>query len=148
MPLEAATYVNDLVITNPASGDQRSEGDDHLRLVKTVLKATLPGLAGVVWRSQAKSGTYTLAQTDNMSVIAASGTLTLNLPAVAGVPGLTVLINSWGGVTTIDPNGAETVNSLVTVDVPLGSFGLLWTDGVNWSFFQWPKPLLVSLQTW
>lgn len=42
MGLESATYVNDLVTTNPAAGDQRSQGDDHLRLIKAALKATFP----------------------------------------------------------------------------------------------------------
>jgi hypothetical protein len=40
MPLESATYVNDLVTTNPTGSDQKSEGDDHIRLLKTALKAT------------------------------------------------------------------------------------------------------------
>jgi hypothetical protein len=42
MALETGTYVNDLVITNPPSGDPKSQGDDHLRLIKTVLKNTFP----------------------------------------------------------------------------------------------------------
>lgn len=45
MGLEAATFVNDLVTTNPVAGDNVSQGDDHLRLVKAVLKSTFPNLA-------------------------------------------------------------------------------------------------------
>jgi hypothetical protein len=43
MGLEAATYIQDLVSTNPAAGDDVSVGDDHIRLLKTVLKTTFPG---------------------------------------------------------------------------------------------------------
>ena len=38
MALESANYLNGLVDTNPASTDQVSQGDDHLRLIKKVLK--------------------------------------------------------------------------------------------------------------
>jgi len=44
VPLETATYSNDLVITNPAGSDSMNAGDDHIRLVKSVLKNTFPGL--------------------------------------------------------------------------------------------------------
>jgi len=42
MALESATYVSGLVTTNPSGSDSISQGDDHLRLIKTVLKNTLP----------------------------------------------------------------------------------------------------------
>ena len=42
MALESATYISGLVSTNPSGSDSISQGDDHLRLIKTVLKNTLP----------------------------------------------------------------------------------------------------------
>ena len=44
MALESATYIDELVTTNPVAGDNVSQGDDHLRLIKSVLKAQFPGL--------------------------------------------------------------------------------------------------------
>jgi hypothetical protein len=41
--LETATTLAGLVITSPTTGDQVSQADDHLRLLKTVLKAQFPG---------------------------------------------------------------------------------------------------------
>jgi hypothetical protein len=38
MSLESATYVGDLVKTNPTGTDPKSQGDDHLRLIKAVLQ--------------------------------------------------------------------------------------------------------------
>lgn len=38
MTIESATYIADLNVLYPAAGDSKSEGDDHLRLIKTVLK--------------------------------------------------------------------------------------------------------------
>lgn len=55
MGLEAATYIDGLVITNPVGAtDPRSQGDDHLRLLKTTLKNTFPALTGAVTATQAE----------------------------------------------------------------------------------------------
>lgn len=48
MGLETGTYLDDLVITNPTSADKRRFGDDHLRLIKTVLKNSFPNVDGAV----------------------------------------------------------------------------------------------------
>ena len=42
MPLESATHINDFVTTNPAGSDSRTTADDHLRLIKDVLKRDIP----------------------------------------------------------------------------------------------------------
>jgi hypothetical protein len=54
MGLESATYIDDLVITNPAGADDRSTADDHIRLVKAVLKTTFPTINGAVTASLAE----------------------------------------------------------------------------------------------
>lgn len=46
MALETGTYISDFVIANPTPGDPKSQGDDHLRLIKTVLKTTFPNFSG------------------------------------------------------------------------------------------------------
>ena len=46
MALESATYVNQLVSTNPSGSDSISQGDDHLKLIKTVLKTSFPDVVG------------------------------------------------------------------------------------------------------
>jgi hypothetical protein len=42
MALETATHIANLVSTNPAGGDDLSQGDDHLRMIKQVLLTDLP----------------------------------------------------------------------------------------------------------
>tara|TARA_R110002020_G_scaffold249854_1_gene463856 strand:- start:698 stop:1366 length:669 start_codon:yes stop_codon:yes gene_type:complete len=42
MTVESASYVSGLNANYPPGSDTISEGDDHLRLIKAVLKATLP----------------------------------------------------------------------------------------------------------
>jgi hypothetical protein len=46
--LETGTYISDLVSTNPAAGDAKSQGDDHIRLLKATVKATFPNVSGAV----------------------------------------------------------------------------------------------------
>lgn len=48
MALETGTYISDLVATNPTSSDAKSQGDDHLRLIKSTLLATFPNVTGAV----------------------------------------------------------------------------------------------------
>jgi len=49
MGLETATYISQLVSTNPTASDPVSQGDDHLQLIKSVLQAqfTTLGAAAV-----------------------------------------------------------------------------------------------------
>jgi hypothetical protein len=48
MALESATYINGLVTSNPASTDGLAAADDHLRLLKSTVKASFPGVTGAV----------------------------------------------------------------------------------------------------
>jgi len=54
MGLETGTYIDDLNSSNPVAGDPVSEGDDHIRLIKATIKATLPNLTGAVTSTQAE----------------------------------------------------------------------------------------------
>jgi len=46
MALETTTMIDGLVTTNPFISDPVGQGDDHLRMLKTVLKTTFPGVGG------------------------------------------------------------------------------------------------------
>lgn len=48
MGLETATYINGLVNTNPTAGDPVSQGDDHLRLIKSTILSTFPNISGAM----------------------------------------------------------------------------------------------------
>jgi microcystin-dependent protein len=54
MALESATYLNQLVATNPSSTDSVSQSDDHLRLIKLALKNTFPNLDSPVTATPAQ----------------------------------------------------------------------------------------------
>ena len=48
MALESATYIDGLVTSNPTGSDNISDGDEHIRLIKTVLKNTLPDATAAI----------------------------------------------------------------------------------------------------
>ena len=48
MALESGNYIDDLVITNPTASDPISQGDDHLQLIKKVVKQSFPSVDGAV----------------------------------------------------------------------------------------------------
>ncbi len=58
MGLESATYINDLVTSNPLGNDGKSQGDDHIRLIKQVLQNTFPNIAATVQASMTSFQTY------------------------------------------------------------------------------------------
>ena len=68
MALESADWVTQLVSTNPVVGDPVGQGDDHLRMLKTVLKnsfpststtAVLPNMSGQTGKILTNDGTDT-----------------------------------------------------------------------------------------
>lgn len=54
MALETATFISQLNIANPTSTDTVSQADDHLRLIKSVLKTTFPNLDSAVTATPAQ----------------------------------------------------------------------------------------------
>lgn len=48
MALETGTYISDLNVSNPVNTDGVTQADDHLRLLKSTIKATFPNVTGAV----------------------------------------------------------------------------------------------------
>lgn len=69
MPVESATYINSLNADYPTGSDNISQGDNHIRLLKSAIKATFPNITGAV------SGTHTAI---NSAVTAANAATEAN----------------------------------------------------------------------
>lgn len=93
MALESASFPTQLVVTNPTGTDSKSQGDDHLRLIKNVIKTTFPNLNAAV--------TSTPAQ---LNAIASPGVLCF--------PGMVVL---WSGSIANIPLGWKLCNGSGTI---------------------------------
>lgn len=88
MGLEAASWIDDLVITNPPGGDTKRQGDDHLRLIKTVLKACFPNATKAFYfpNTASKTANFTVVAADmhkTFYVDTAAGEVTATLPTLA-----------------------------------------------------------------
>lgn len=88
MALETATYISGLVSTNPLSSDPKSQGDDHLRLIKSTILATFPNITGAVTATHTELNYVTgvtsgiQSQLNSISALA-SGTKALHLISAA-----------------------------------------------------------------
>jgi hypothetical protein len=54
LSIETAAYISDLNASNPPDADPVGQADDHIRLIKGVLKATFPNITGPVTSTQSQ----------------------------------------------------------------------------------------------
>lgn len=86
MGLETATFISGLTPTWPTAGELKSQGDDHLRLIKATLQGTFPNAAKPFYFPSAEviSGTQVLDATDqnNVQLVdTSSGNIAITLPS-------------------------------------------------------------------
>lgn len=113
MALESGYYINDLVIANPLTSDPKSQGDDHIRLLKTVIKETLNGFTGSILLTATDTGT------------AAAHVLTPTTALVGYTPMLCLLyqplVTNTGAVTVnVSGLGAKAIKTLAGADPTAG----------------------------
>ena len=62
MALESASFINDLVSANPPGSDTLAQADDHIRLIKGVLKSTFPNINQAISSTPLQLNTYLVPQ--------------------------------------------------------------------------------------
>lgn len=117
MALETGTYISDLNSSNPVATDGLAQADDHIRLVKSTIKATLPGLTGAV----------TSTHTELNTLDGYSGTTAdLNILSGAAAAGVTSTeFNRLNGVTSSIQTQINNISS-----VPSGVI-MMWSGSNN-----------------
>lgn len=118
MGLETSTYISGLVATNPVGAtDPKSQGDDHLRLLKATILATFAAITGAVIASHTElnllAGATGLTGTGN-TVRSASPTFTGTL--TAATVAATTLTGAGSGITALN------ASSLASGTVPDARF--------------------------
>jgi len=103
MSLESATYINQLVTTNPdGATDYLSTVDDHLRLIKSTLQNSFPQVSGIVSASHASLSALTyVVDTGSVNTLVCTPTSAYT-SYIAGT-GITVKV-------AYTNNGAATIN--------------------------------------
>lgn len=90
MALESGTYIDSLSSSNPASTDGLGQADDHIRLVKSTIKATFPNVAGAATADHTELSTLdgftgTAADHNLLSGNAAAGVTSTHVGHLNGV---------------------------------------------------------------
>lgn len=128
MTVETATYVNQLNSNYPASGDSPQEGDDHVRLIKSVVVATFPNVGGAVTPTHTElnyvDGVTSAIQTqlDAKAALTERGVVLLNAQTASTSAQIDITANlsstyeeyEWHIINAIPDNGAGAIGWLRT----------------------------------
>jgi hypothetical protein len=126
MGLETGTYISDLNSSNPVAGDPVNEGDDHIRLIKSTVKATFPSVSGAVSSTHTElnlldgvtANTTELNYVDVASIgtVEASKAVTVDASKDStGMRNLTITGALSAGSGTIGGNAIATIASIYPV---------------------------------
>ncbi len=112
MALESATFIDGLVVTNPVGAtDQISQGDNHLRLIKDVLKSSFPGVVKATYLHIAEADVASMATTD----LGAETTDHVNITGTTTITGLGTVgagvhkTVRFGDILTLTHNGTSLI---------------------------------------
>ena len=127
MALETGTYVNALVTSNPASTDGLAQADDHIRLIKTTLKNTLPSVTGAITASHSELNVLdgATATTAELNVLSGLTATTAELNVLDGITASTAELNYTDGVTS------NIQTQLNTIQVIPSGVIMLWSGAAN-----------------
>lgn len=146
MPLESATFVGELNSANPTPADPTNQGDDHLRLIKAALVASFGASFGVLNRFETITTSRVLGAKELDCVLlcnlAAVGTVTLPQGPTVANRTVTLVNNGLIPVYLATGVGVITGTSFVgdgtnSVQVPVGQYVTLISNGVNWVSEAW-----------
>jgi len=143
MGLETPTYVGDLNTANPAATDVKSQGDDHIRNLKTALRNSFPGFAGAVIVSGTDGGAanvYTLTPTTPLSSYVAD-MVVIFAPTVANTGASTINISALGAKNIKTVDGA----ALSAADLVVGYYYAAIYDGTEFRLLAATKRYIDGL---
>jgi hypothetical protein len=149
MSLEAAQFIKALVATNPEGTDPESQGDDHLRMIKEVLKTQFSGFT---------DGTALLMTETNLNRLArpAENTSPQNLDVAAPY---TCVIGVVAGTTGALPPGMQNGDAVLNINFNANSIFQLaflhatksvwWRDYLSGAWSPWNGVSSFGIgQTW
>ena len=131
MGLETGTYIDSLNSSNPTASDAVSQGDDHLRLIKSTVKATFPNISNAVTATHTElnllDGVTANTTELNYVDIATLGTVEASKAVTADAN------KDITGVRNLTCTGTLTASGLITLaDVyPVGSIYINATVATN-----------------
>ena len=132
--LTGTKYIDDLNSSNPAAGDNVSEGDDHIRGIKNVLKTTFPNVTGAVNPTDTElnyvDGVTSAIQTqmDTKAPLASpTFTGTVAIPNIANLE--TAVAANTAKVSNVTHTGDVTGSTALTIAVDAVDIAMLSATG-------------------
>lgn len=159
MGLETVNFISDLTPTWPTASESKSQGDDHIRAIKTGVKNTFPNASRAFYFpvTEAITGTLSLDATDWNNIVevdTTAGNVTVNLPSTLGAAD-----KGWSceviKVST-DANGVKITPAAGTILTKVGSVAtvrvgvlceaakFIW-NGTGWRCHK-PGPMIGSTE--
>ena len=118
MALETATYIDGLVVSNPAATDGLAQADDHMRLIKSTIKSTFPNVTGAI----------TSTHTELNALDGYTGTST-NLNVLSGTAVTPTEFGYLGGVTSAIQTQIDGISTELVADTSPQLGAALDTNG-------------------
>jgi len=144
MSLETATFISGLNSSNPTYNDPRSQGDDHLRLIKATILATFPNITGAVTPTHTElnyvDGVTSAIQTQldakvdesaasfNGAITETVYTLTGTTPAFSAANGT---IQNWTLTDDSSPTDSLTTGQSITLFITATTYTVTWPT-ISW----------------
>jgi len=116
MALESASTIDGLNASNPVSTDPISAADDHIRLLKSTVKATFPSISGAVNATHTEINTVADGNTSaTATTLASTDALVVNDAGVMKQVALSDLLTYLNASLT-SANAVTTATSLATIN--------------------------------
>ena len=148
--LTGTKYLDDLNSSNPAAGDNVSEGDDHIRGIKNVLKLTFPNVDAAVnatptelnyvdgvtsaiqtqLDAKVSNATHTGDVTGATALTIAAGAVDIAMLSATGTAGSSTFLrgdNAWTAVDAL-PSQSGHAGKYLTTNATTASWATLDTD--------------------
>ena len=148
--LTGTKYLDDLNSSNPAAGDDVSEGDDHIRGIKNVLKTTFPNIDAAVnatptelnyvdgvtsaiqtqLDAKVSNATHTGDVTGSGALTIAAGSVDIAMMSATGTASSSTFLrgdNAWTAVDAL-PSQSGHAGKYLTTDASTASWATLDTD--------------------
>lgn len=139
MALETGTYINSLVASNPVSTDGIAQADDHMRLIKSTVKATFPNITGAVNADHTEINVLDgiTSSTAELNILDGVTSTTAELNILDGVTATTTEINYLSGITGNIQSQIGGISTALVNDTTPQLSGTLDTNGQAIAFGNW-----------
>lgn len=132
MALETASYISGLNADNPAETDGLNQADDHLKLIKSTLKASFPNVNAAVTQTPAELNKRTALEWDGTNVTYNTGMTESKLKTLANIQEPAIVAQDDGTPAFSSGITAAEIKELLSISM-LGAYpvGAIYTSAVS-----------------